>query len=81
MNLSTFYVRARRGGVLISALAFVVIASALVVGMITMSVSFYARAKTEADYEAALPLAEAGVRRGRNDAHNSAVEFQPVFGE
>ncbi len=52
--------KARRGGVLISALAFVTVTSMLVVGMLTMSVSFYARAKTEADYEKALALAEAG---------------------
>ncbi len=51
---------AYRGGVLISALAFVTISSMLVVGMLTMSVGYYTRGKTEADYEAALALAEAG---------------------
>lgn len=53
--------RARRGGVLISSIAFVAVTSILVVGMLTMAVSFYARVQTESDFENALALAEAGV--------------------
>jgi len=53
--------RAQYGGVLISGLAFAAISAFIVVGMLTMTVSNYARSSTEADYEAALGLAEAGV--------------------
>src|SRR5689334_22450818 len=60
MNTFTRCRRARRGSILISSVAFCVVTSMLVVGMVTMSMSFYARSKTEADYEAALALAEAG---------------------
>ena len=55
-----YHHKARRGGILISALAFVTVTSMLMIGMLTFSVSFYARAKTESDYESALSLAEAG---------------------
>jgi hypothetical protein len=49
------------GGILISALAFVTITSLMVMGMVTIAVSNYAREQTEADYQTALSLAEAGV--------------------
>ena len=60
-TLQRYLRKARRGGILITALAFVSVSSLLMVGMLTLSVSFYARAQTESDYEAALSLAEAGV--------------------
>ena len=59
-TLQRYRRKARRGGILISALAFVTVTSMLMIGMLTFSVSFYARAKTESDYESALALAEAG---------------------
>ena len=75
MKTPTPLQRLRYGGVLISALAFVTVASALVVGMLTLSVSYYARAVTESDYEAALGVAEAGVnyelRKLSNNTNNA----------
>src|SRR5438309_75708 len=53
--------RTQYGGVLISGLAFAAISAFIVVGMLTMTVANYARSSTEADYESALSLAEAGV--------------------
>jgi Tfp pilus assembly protein PilX len=61
MNRKTFRESIRRGGILISTLAFVVIVSILMAGVGTLAVSHYARAKTESDYAAALNLAEAGI--------------------
>ena len=61
MKTSSRRCRSRRGGVLTSAIAFVAITSALVVGMLTLAMSFYARTQANVDYEAALPLAEAGI--------------------
>ena len=52
---------ARRGGVLISALAFMVVVSLLLAGIGALTVSHYARARAESDYAAVLNLAEAGV--------------------
>src|SRR6266571_582043 len=54
-------IRSRRGGVLLTTLAFVVVISVIMAGMATLSVSYYARAGVESDYAAALDLAEAGV--------------------
>ncbi len=53
--------KAQRGAILISALAFTVISAMLVTGMLTVSTSYFARTQSEADYERALALAEAGV--------------------
>jgi Tfp pilus assembly protein PilX len=61
MKTRSWLRRCQHGGVLISALAFVAITSLLLVGMATVTVSHFARARTEKDYEAALGLAEAGV--------------------
>jgi len=54
-------IRRQRGGVLISALAFMVVISLLLAGIGTLCVSYYGRARTDSDYAAALSLAEAGV--------------------
>ena len=73
--------KVRYGGVLISALAFVVITGLLVAGMATVSMSYYARAKTEGDYANALPLAEAGVNyEFRKISTNVANADQKVGG-
>jgi len=61
MNTSIYHRKSRRGGILISALAFTAIGSFLIVGVLTMTLSHYARAKTEADYDGSLALAEAGI--------------------
>src|SRR5689334_17830088 len=61
MKTTSRSVKAQHGGVLLSALAFTTITALLVAGLATISVSYYARAKTESDYAAALPLAEAGI--------------------
>ena len=53
--------RFRRGGVLITTLAFSVVIAMLLAGMASISVSHYGRALAESDYAAALDLAEAGV--------------------
>jgi len=53
--------RSRYGGVLISALAFMVVVSLLLAGIGTLTVSHYGRAHSESDYAAALSLAEAGI--------------------
>ena len=53
--------KSRRGGVLICALAFVVITSFILAGIGTFAVSHLSRVGTESDYSAALNLAEAGI--------------------
>jgi|SRR5579872_2565074 len=64
--------RARRGGALLTSIMFVVVTSMLIVGMLTVSVSYLARAKTESDYENALGFAEAGVNYELRSISNSA---------
>jgi hypothetical protein len=51
----------RHGGVLIAALALTIIVSTVMAAMAIFAVSHYSRAGTEADYAAALNLAEAGI--------------------
>jgi Tfp pilus assembly protein PilX len=53
--------RFRRGGILISALAFTIITALMLTGIATLTVSYYARSRVESDYAATLGIAEAGV--------------------
>ena len=55
------YRKAHTGGAIISALAFTAVTSMMLVGMLTVSTSYFTRANSEADYDLALAVAEAGV--------------------
>src|SRR5438094_303673 len=51
----------KRGGILLSVLACIVVVSVILAGVATLAVSHFARAKSEGSYVAALCAAEAGI--------------------
>ena len=61
----------RRGGILISVLAYVVVISLIMAGVTTLSVSHYTRVRTESDYAGALDAAEAGANYEINKISNN----------
>ena len=65
--------RVHRGAVLISAIVFLVVISFMVAGIGTLSVSHYARVYTDANYAAALDIAEAGINFDLNKLTNNKL--------